>query len=169
MSLSFLFLIEEGKEKKEKTDTNMEPLFFPVTFTVSDKMFALPSYRANTPVLNRNWLQTGAQWRLNTAPLCLLCHPHILHTVPQPGNFSSPFCAVCFFLFLFFHVTFYSLGSVAGSTSNNYCLYMINLKPSCSFLSQQKEKRKGERGEEEKRGRAQEYAAVCRISFLFFF
>lgn len=33
-------------------------------------------------------------------------------------------------------VTFYSLGSVAGSGSNNYSLYMINLKPSCSILSQ---------------------------------
>ena len=34
-----------------------------------------------------------------------------------------------------FRVTFYSLGSVACSSSNNYRLYMMNMRASCSILS----------------------------------
>lgn len=59
----------------------------------------------------------------------------------QPSASRPAFCRV------FSHVTFYSLGSVAGSTSNNWCLYMINLKPSCSVLSMPTgTKRHGPRG-----------------------
>lgn len=103
MSLAFIFDRRGGRKKKLKQTWNLFFFFFSVTFTVSDEMFALPRYRANTPVLNRNWLQTGAQWRLNTAPLCLLCHPHILHIQPPNPTTSDPpsFCAVFFFLLLF--------------------------------------------------------------------
>lgn len=72
----------------------------------------------------------------------------------------------------FFHVTFYSLGSVAGSTSNNYCLYMINLKPSCSLLSQQKERKGGgggKDGEKRRRDGGGEFRSVQFVGFLPFF
>lgn len=90
-----LFLIGSKRE----TSTQTRNLFF-FTFAVSEKMFALPSYTANTPILVRNCLQTGTQWRLNTALLSLLCHTHTSSTRSpsrHPLNFRFPPSAVCFF------------------------------------------------------------------------
>lgn len=85
--------------------------------------------------------------------LCVLCHLHpervfalerhradilsslVIDCKQGRSRLKAPLTRVPAFC-VFFPVTFYSLGSVAGSSSNNYCLYMINLKPSCSVLSQ---------------------------------
>lgn len=57
----FIFDWRKRKEKnKQNRNKHWTFFFFPVTFTASNKMFALPGYTANTPVLNHNWLQTGA-------------------------------------------------------------------------------------------------------------
>lgn len=56
----FIFDWRKRKEKNKQNRNKHWTFFFPVTFTASNKMFALPGYTANTPVLNHNWLQTGA-------------------------------------------------------------------------------------------------------------
>lgn len=90
--------------------------------------------------------------RRRSARLCVLCHLHpervfalerhradilsslVIDCKQGHSRLKAPLTRVPAFC-VFFPVTFYSLGSVAGSSSNNYCLYMINLKPSCSVLS----------------------------------
>lgn len=90
--------------------------------------------------------------RKRSAGLCVLCHLHpervfalerhrtdilsslVIDCKQGLSRLKAPLTRVPAFC-VFFPVTFYSLGSVAGSSSNNYCLYMINLKPSCSVRS----------------------------------
>lgn len=104
--------------------------------------------------------------RKRSTGLCVLCHLHpesvfalerhradilsalVIDCKQGRSRLKAPLTRVPAFC-VFFPVTFYSLGSVAGSSSNNYCLYMINLKPSCSVLSRTTQCRavRGGRGE----------------------